>query len=146
VSCDRGSFAAPGAVIVDASVWISRFLVQEIHHARSRGWLETRLAAGEPVLAPTLLLVEIAGALSRRTGDPVLAQRVVGDIVLLPESRFINLTSPLAVRAARLASELRLRGADAVYVAVAEALSLPLVTWDREQLTRAAGRIAVRTP
>jgi predicted nucleic acid-binding protein len=50
------------------------------------------------------------------------------------------------MRAARCALDLRLRGADAVYVAVAHSLQVPLITWDREQLTRAAGRIAVRTP
>ena len=52
----------------------------------------------------------------------------------------------LALPAAELASELRLRGADAVYVAMTHRLGVPLVTWDREQLERAAVRIEARTP
>ncbi len=64
----------------------------------------------------------------------------------LPVLHLVTLHRQLGISAAQLAADLHLRGADAVYVAIAEALSLPLVTWDREQLTRAAGRIAVRTP
>ena len=41
---------------------------------------------------------------------------------------------------------LRLRGADATYVAVAQRLDLPLITWDREQLERASRLITVRSP
>jgi len=42
------------------------------------------------------------------------------------------------------AAELKRRGADAVYVAVAESLGAPLVTWDEERLTRLAGAITVQ--
>lgn len=104
------------------------------------------MAAGGHAIVPTLLLPEVGGALSRRTGDAALAYRVVGDIVRLPGLRLVNVTQQLGALAAQLAADLRLRGADAVYVAVAQALSLPLVTWDREQLSRAASRVTVRTP
>jgi predicted nucleic acid-binding protein len=45
-----------------------------------------------------------------------------------------------------VAADLGLRGADAVYVALAHQLGLTLVTWDREQLTRTASMIVSRTP
>ena len=48
--------------------------------------------------------------------------------------------------AAQLAARLQLCGADAVYVALARQLGLPLVTWDNEQRTRAATIIPVQTP
>jgi predicted nucleic acid-binding protein len=47
---------------------------------------------------------------------------------------------------AELAVRLRLRGADAVYVAVAAHLKIPLVTLDTEQRERAKGLIEVKTP
>ena len=137
--------AVPAAV-VDASVWTSRFVVQDVHHVPSRQWLEAQMTGGGLVIAPTLLLTEVAGAVARRSGDPGLAHRVVRDILLLTESRLVGLDRRLGADAARLAADLRLRGADAVYVAVAHSLQIPLITWDREQLTRAAGRIALRTP
>jgi predicted nucleic acid-binding protein len=52
----------------------------------------------------------------------------------------------LGLRTAEVAAAYRLRGADAVYVALAEALHAPLVTWDQEQLTRLADLIPVFTP
>lgn len=52
----------------------------------------------------------------------------------------------LALEASDLAKDLRLRGADSVYVALAARFGLPLVTWDQELLERAASRIDVRIP
>lgn len=51
--------------------------------------------------------------------------------------RVIAVDRALALAAARLASAYFLRGADATYVAVAEYLGVPLVTWDQELLRRA---------
>jgi predicted nucleic acid-binding protein len=41
---------------------------------------------------------------------------------------------------------MRLRGADAVYVALARRLGMPLVTWDAEQRERAKPVVRVVTP
>lgn len=46
----------------------------------------------------------------------------------------VPLDLSLAVRAAEIAIENRLRGADAVYVAVAEDFDAVLVSWDEEML------------
>jgi predicted nucleic acid-binding protein len=51
-----------------------------------------------------------------------------------------------ALAAARVAGRLRVRGADAVYIAAAAGLRLPLVTWDVEQRERAAGFVEVLVP
>ena len=48
--------------------------------------------------------------------------------------------------AAEVAADLRLRGADAVYVAAARLLRVPLVTWDREQQQRAGAVVVVQMP
>lgn len=125
---------------------MSRLLAEDANHTSSRRWLERHLTAGGQVVAPILLLAEVGGAPARRSDDPAVGQRGVRDIVQLPGVRLVNLRQQLGARAAQLATDLRLRGADAVYVAVAESLNLPLITWDREQLARAVGRIAVRTP
>jgi predicted nucleic acid-binding protein len=64
----------------------------------------------------------------------------------LPGLRLVPVGAELGRQAARLAADLRLRGANAVYVAVAARLDIPLVTWDGEQLARAGGRVRVTTP
>jgi predicted nucleic acid-binding protein len=48
--------------------------------------------------------------------------------------------------APRIAANLGLRGADAIYVAVAEQLRLPLITWDNEQEEKAKTSVDVRAP
>jgi predicted nucleic acid-binding protein len=58
----------------------------------------------------------------------------------------IPVTLAVAERAALIAAEHRIRGCDAVYVALAEQLSDALVTLDRQQLERGAAVVPVRAP
>ena len=52
----------------------------------------------------------------------------------------------LAEQAAAIAAEHRIRGCDALYVALADMLSEPLVTLDRQQLERGAAVVTTRRP
>jgi len=52
----------------------------------------------------------------------------------------------LARATARLAASHRLRGADAVYLAVADLTKATLVSWDREMLERGAGAVETLDP
>lgn len=133
-------------VVVDASVWVSRLVPQDVHHLASRRWLEQVIADGRLLVAPILLLGEVAGAISRRTGEPEHAHRAVESLLRIPGLRLVSVDPQLGRAAARLAADLRLRGSDAVYVAVAHQLGLPLVTWDLEQRERARPVIVTHTP
>lgn len=133
-------------VVADASVWVSYLLPADPLHARTRAWLGPWLVQRNRLVAPWLLLPEVSGAVARRSGQTVLGHRAV---MMLRHSRrveFHDLDESLAAESAMLAVILGLRGPDATYVAVADRLGLPLVTWDREQLTRAASVIQTRTP
>ena len=134
------------AAVVDASVWVSSLTPGEVHHAASQRWLAAHLAAGGQVVAPTLLLVEVAGAVARQSGDIALGRQAINLVLSLPVLYLVALDRQLSFSAAQLAADLHLRGADAVYVAVAEFVGIPLVTWDHEQLTRIGSRIIAHTP
>ncbi|MBI3968620.1 MAG: type II toxin-antitoxin system VapC family toxin [Chloroflexi bacterium] len=108
--------------------------------------MSQRTAAGESLVVPSLLLAEVAGAIARRAGRPQVGQQAMVSVLHVPGLRVVALDAVLGREAGRLAARLQLRGADAVYVAVARALSLPLVTWDVEVQKRAAGIVIVRTP
>ena len=97
-------------------------------------------------MAPTLLFAELAGAVARRSGSPRLGRRAVDAILELPALRLITLDEALARAAADLAARLRLRGGDAVYIAAAALLRVPLVSWDTEQRQRAARVVDVVSP
>jgi predicted nucleic acid-binding protein len=56
------------------------------------------------------------------------------------------LTEAQGEKAAALAAQQFLRGAHAVYVALAKQLGAPLVTWDKELLERAAAVVPTLTP
>jgi len=133
-------------MIVDASVVVSRLVPDDARHEASRRWLGRHIDGGGLVIAPVLLLPEVAGAISRRTKTPRLARRAVEAVLRLPSLRLLTIDEGLARAAAAVAARLRTRGADAVYIAAAVQLRLPLVTWDVEQGDRAAQIVEVLFP
>jgi len=134
-------------MVVDASVWVGYFVVNDAHHPASRRWLRSQFSEYDRVLVgPRTVLAEVAGAVARRTRQQGLAHTIVREMLALPELSLITLDEALGLRAARLAADLCLRGADACYVAVALELDLPLVTWDDELSARACGTVRVFEP
>jgi predicted nucleic acid-binding protein len=75
-----------------------------------------------------------------------MARNALASIVRIPTLRLIDIQQPLAQSAAELAADYYLRGADAVYVALALALQLPLVTLDVEQRERVSVVITTFAP
>jgi predicted nucleic acid-binding protein len=72
--------------------------------------------------------------------------RVLKHLLHLPGLRLVALDRRLGRAAALLAASTSLRGADAVYAALAQHLSIPLVTWDEETGQRAAALLTVMQP
>jgi len=132
--------------VIDASAYVALISTREKDHASSWAWFEQAQAAHEPIAAPVILLAEVAAALSRGTGDSVLAQRVVQQLKQSGVIDLIPVTLSLAERAAIIAADHRVRGCDAVYIALADQLSDCLVTLDRQQLERGAAIVTVREP
>ncbi|MDO8341485.1 MAG: PIN domain-containing protein, partial [Candidatus Woesebacteria bacterium] len=95
---------------------------------------------------PLLVWAEIAGAVARRTGDTDRGIKVSELIAAKIWVRGVPLDASLASESMRLAAKLRLRGADAVYVALAATSREPLITLDAEMLERARGVAEVFTP
>jgi predicted nucleic acid-binding protein len=95
---------------------------------------------------PYILLSEVAAALSRGVGDPVLAHQVVQQLARSDLIELMPVTLTMAEQPAEIAAEHRIRSCDAVYVALAEQLGDALVTLDRQQLERGAARVSVRAP
>ncbi len=133
-------------IVVDASVWVSRFLPEDAFHEASRTWLIETTSAGLSLVAPTIMLAEVSGAIARRTGDLQLGYQIVQQIRQLPTLQLIAIDDSLGQYSAQVASNYQLRGADAIYVAVASRLQLPLVSWDQEQISRVAEFITAYTP
>ena len=133
-------------MVVDASVWVSRFLPEDAFHQASRTWRMEMTTAGMALVAPTIVLAEVSGSIARRTGSDQLGYQIVQQIRQLPSVQFIAVDDTLGQLAAQTASTYRLLGADAVYMAVAQRLQIPLVSWDQEHLDRAAAGVTTFRP
>jgi len=132
-------------IVIDASVWVSDSVLGDEFHVASRRWLRRNLRRQE-IRAPAIVLPEVSGAVSRRTGSPLQGDQTVRDLMAIPRLRILDVDADLAHLAARFAADLDLRGADAVYVVTAVRLHCPLVTWDAEMIRKTSGVIEARQP
>jgi predicted nucleic acid-binding protein len=131
---------------VDASVFVNAFNPHEHGHEESLRCLTAIQERGDPIVAPTLLLSEIASAVARTLDDSIGALQYAKATAALPHLTLVTLTTALARQAAELAATYRLRGADALYVAVARRYGTTLVSRDEEQRTRGSAVVTCRTP
>jgi predicted nucleic acid-binding protein len=131
---------------VDTSFWVSSLLPNDQNYSAARTWLNLHLRSSGRLLTPLLIVVEVAGALTRVTGDANVARTAVLDLYSFPFLQLFPIDKALVDDAADIAVTYRLRGADAMYVALAWQLNVPLVTFDQEQLTRPASVIATIRP
>lgn len=129
-------------IVVDASVWVARLVSEDVFHEPVKRWMSTHLEEGDQFLAPSLLLAEIGGAISRRTNSS-LGLKAVEFVRDLPGLQLVEMENSLLHEAAQLAAELGLRGADSTYVAVAARLDLPLMTLDADQRQKAGKRVTI---
>lgn len=129
-------------IVVDASIWVARLVSPDVFYEPVKEWMSARIREDDQFLAPSLLLAEIGGAISRRT-TPSLGLKAIEQVQNLPGLQLVEMDHSLLREAAKLAAELGLRGADSTYVAVAARLELPLVTLDVDQGERARKRVKV---
>ena len=131
---------------LDASVFTRTIDPTEPEHDTCLALLDRLHADATPIVVLALVLAEVAGAISRARRDPIRARVVASTLRSLLHVTFVTLDDELAERAAELAADHRLRGADAVYVAVAQQFHTTLVTLDGEQRTRGAAAATTRSP
>jgi predicted nucleic acid-binding protein len=131
---------------IDASVFLNAFNPYEAGHEESHRLLTQFQEQATPIIAPTLLLPEVAAAVSRGREDENLAREFAIALSRLPHLVLVPLDMALAQQATDLAARYRLRGNDAVYAAVALRFGSTLVTLDREQRERVAEVLTARYP
>lgn len=131
---------------LDASVWVNGFDRKEPGANTTRQLLHLLAEQGQAIIIPNLALVEVSGSVSRTRRRPAKATAFVDTIMRLPHVTVVPLTADLAEAAAHLAARHALRGADAVYAAVALAAECTLVSLDGEHLTRLRNVVRTLTP
>jgi predicted nucleic acid-binding protein len=131
---------------IDASVHVSALNPAEEDSGSSREFLAWVQDQRIPLFCPTLLLVEVAAAVARALGDAGRAAALAASLRGWSNQTLVPLDEGVAVRAIDLAAAAQLRGADAVYAAVAQQYGTTLVTLDRQQLERLQSVVRTARP
>jgi len=132
--------------VIDTSVYVAMLQKSEVGHEESRKWFGAAQEAEEIIYAPGILLTEVAAAFSRGKHNRAMAKEAIRDLWLDELIELIPISLNLCQRAAVIAAEQKIRGCDAIYVALAEQLQTELVTLDRQQLERGAAVVPTRRP
>ena len=133
-------------ITIDASVLVAASTLKDPSRAEAGAFLAAAVASDGPIHQPTLSLVEVAAAIARRTGNDTLAGDVASALLGMPGLVLHPLDLEGSADAAALAARLKLRGADAVYVATALRHGSTLVTLDDEVRRRSSALVDVVTP
>jgi len=131
---------------LDASVFVAACHQAEPGYAASRTLLEELRMTAVPLIEPAILPVEVAAALSRTGHKPALAREFAEAILALPHLTIVAVDERFSRRAIAIATQHKLRGADALYVTVAAQYGAHLVTLDGEQLRRAPAIVGACNP
>ncbi len=131
---------------VDASVFLNAFNPYEADHADSRAFLSRLQQLDRPIIVPTLLFPEVAAGAARARNDAQIAIRYATELSNLPNIMAVALDLSLTTQTLQIAAQYRLRGSDAVYVAVAQRFGAVLVTRDKQQFERSAPVVTTRRP
>ena len=132
--------------VVDASVLVAATRPSEKFHAGAQVCLQTLMTAGAVILVPTIALAELAAAISRGGADADLAEEIVDAYRRGPNIELIPVDKALGDIAAIIAAHQRIRGCDAVYVALAQDRAAVLITLDNEQRQRSPSNVSAWTP
>lgn len=132
--------------VLDASVLVAATRPNEPYHNNAQSSLQRLMAERVTMFVPTIALVELALAFSRGGADASLAEQVVEAYRQHPDLELVPVDEALAGVAATIAARQRIRGCDAVYVALAQEQRAVLVTLDNEQRQRAPATVSAWTP
>jgi predicted nucleic acid-binding protein len=133
-------------MVLDASVWVAALIKEEQHHTESALFLSRLVQDRRIASGPIFVLAEVAGAIARQSRDTAHAESAIRFMSAQGWLSIHPVTESQGETAAAIAAQQFLRGADAVYVALARQLGTPLVTWDNELLERATAVVPTFTP
>jgi len=128
-------------VAVDTNVFIASLLEQDQFHADAISFIERIETKQCRAHLSCIVLVELAGALSRRVTETAAreALEIMNGWIAEGKIKLYELTKKRMARAAELAIQLKLRGMDAIACQIADEFTIPFKSYD-EEVTKRIGR------
>ncbi len=130
-------------VIVDSNVFVSMYFEKEKFHEKAKEFHEKILLKENEPVSSVLMLPEICGGISRKTGKDK-AKEVRSEIENLVKREILKLEEINSRRmglASDSAIELQIRGADSVFISLSREFNLPLFTFDEELKKKIRGKV-----
>ncbi len=137
---------AASTIVIDTSVWVSWLLPTDSNHTVARNWINQHIQNGGSFISPTMLVIETASSIARVTNRLTFATSAASQLYTIPFITLVPISQSLVDETVTVAAQYKLRGADAIFVALAKIRDIPLVSFDHEQLTRPANVIATIRP
>ena len=137
---------APVGFVLDASVLVAFLRPGDPFHGDADAMVKRLTLMPVTLYVPAMAFAEVAAALARGEDDTALALSGISHLNKLRRLRVIAVDKSVGWMAAYAAANYRIRGCDAVYVALAQNLSAVLVTLDRQQRERSPRTVVAQTP
>ena len=133
-------------IVIDTSAWIAGLVSGDAHHVDTDPFLRLAEFHSTQIAVPAHFLAEIAGVLARTGELDEIIDIEIRSIESSSRFQIAPVTVGLGMLAAEIARVAKIRGADAVFVALARGLDIPLVTWDKQQQERGGLFCRTMTP
>jgi len=131
---------------IDASVIVNSLMEKESYCSQSKAFLNMVQEKGIRIFLPEIVIPEITSGIFRATKDENFTFQFTKNLRSILNFSFVSVDSRLADLASWVICKTGLKGADAIYVALAFDYNLELITLDKEQLEKAEKLIKVRRP
>jgi len=133
--------------VVDSSVFLSGFLNYEPYHKESLKCLVYfKENPSISLFLPELLIPEVGCIVARMIKNPKLGVDFANSLREFTNFKFIPIDRHIADLSLKIGTLLFLRGADAIYVALAYNFNSTLISLDKEHLKKAKKLIKVIHP
>jgi predicted nucleic acid-binding protein len=122
---------------LDTNIWIAAYDLRDRFHHESTIFLTALTRRRLTLYGPAFVTVEAGCALARRAQDMQAGAKAIKRLNAYPLLTLLPLNKLLLATASELGARHLIRGADALFVAAAALSGAPLVSWDRELVSRA---------
>ena len=133
-------------IVLDTSVWLANLIPVDGNHADTVPFFELMESRPIRFAVPAHFIAEVAGVLARIGQSAEVVEGAINAIDRGGRFEIHPTTIGSGLRAAEVAHLAKLRGSDAVFVALGQELDLPLITWDKQQRQRGALFCRTMTP
>lgn len=122
---------------IDSSVIIAGLIENEPKFNEALSILKRIYDREYLIIIPSIVLVEVVGAIYRRIKDSKWTNELKEQLLALPNLKLISIDSEGAIKASEVAVKTGLRGMDSIIVSIAKEFDTELITFDKEMEDKA---------